>query len=78
MRTFATLAALAVCAGTVAGTATTASAAINLGDDLAGNTEAPAAGSLDFANSWCGAPWLWTGQQGGAACDAAHGGAAGQ
>ena len=77
MRKFATLAALAVCAGTVVGGATTATAGINIGDDPAGNTGTPAAGSLDFANAWCGAPWLWSGQQqaGGAPCDAAHGGA---
>lgn len=76
MRKFASLAALALCAGTaVAAGATTASAAINLGDDPAGTATAPAPGTLDFAHNWCGAPWLWTSQPT-AACDTAHNDAA--
>ena len=74
MRKFATLAALTLCAGTaVAGGAPAANAFVNIGGDLSGTSTPPAVGTVDFAGTWCGAPWLWSGQQPGAACDAQHG-----
>ncbi|MEZ0106649.1 hypothetical protein ABH920_000630 [Catenulispora sp. EB89] len=68
MRKLATLAVLTLSAGTVlAGGATSANAAINLGNPVPDDTTtAPAPVSTDFANNWCGAPWQWTTGQ---ACD---------
>lgn len=67
MRKLATLAVLTLSAGTVlAGSATSANAAINLGNPVPDDTTtAPAAAPVntDFANTWCGAPWQWTGAQ---------------
>jgi len=71
VRKLATLAVLTLSAGTVlAGSAASANAAINLGnpvpDDTTTTAPAPAPVGTDFANTWCGAPWQWTGAQ---ACD---------
>ena len=64
MRKFATFAALALSAGTaVAGGASVADADVNLGVDAPTTSTAPAAGSMDFASTWCGAPWLWSGHR---------------
>lgn len=71
MRKFATFAALALSAGTaVAGGAPVANADVNLGVDAPTTSTAPVAGSMDFASTWCGASWLWSGQQAGAGCNA--------
>jgi hypothetical protein len=71
MRKFATLAGTAL-----AGGASTASATINLGTSTpstdAGDGTSAVLGTLGVTNNWCGAPWLWAGQQGGAGCDGAQ------
>jgi hypothetical protein len=67
MRKFATFAALTLCAGTaVAGGASAASADVNIGTSTQG------AGVPDFANTWCGAPWLWSGQPSATGCATRH------
>lgn len=80
MRKIASLAALTLCV--VAGGASAASADVSLGPLPLGpdaTTAPPAPGTLDFANTWCGAPWQWSGQQSGAGCSTQHdGGAPGQ
>jgi hypothetical protein len=65
VRKLATLAVLTLSAGTVlAGSATSANAAINLGNPVPDDTTtAPAPANMDFANTWCGAPWQWNGAQ---------------
>lgn len=74
MRKLATLAAVALSTGAaLAGGASTAGAVINLGAGTS-DTDPSAAtnavsGTLGIANTWCGAPWLWTGQQADAGCE---------
>lgn len=67
MRKLATLAVLTLSAGTVlAGGASAANAVINIGNPVPddGTAAAPAAPpNLDFAKTWCGAPWQWSGTQ---------------
>ncbi|MEY9932766.1 hypothetical protein ABH926_007417 [Catenulispora sp. GP43] len=77
MRKIASLAALTLCV--VAGGASAASADVSIGPLPLGpdaTTAPPAPGTLTFAKTWCGAPWLWSQQQPGADCTAQHDGGA--